>query len=384
MLKRISILGSTGSIGTNTLDVVRKNRSALKVRALSAHSRLETLAAQIREFEPDLVALTDERGARLLKSQINLNGTRLLSGVGSLEELAVDSECDLLVSALSGAAGFLPALAAVTAGKNIAIANKEALVMGGDLIMAEAKRSGSRIFPLDSEHNAIYQLLQGCPNSADLNLIYLTASGGPFLHLPLEAFHTITPSMALSHPTWVMGKKITIDSATMMNKGLELIEARWLFDVNPDQLSVVIHPQSLIHGAIQKNDGSIVALMSPADMRVTIANILSPSQPLNRLGIEPLSLSHLGRLDFLPLDRERFPSFALAEQALAAGGTAPAVLNAANEIAVEAFLAGQLPYLRIPDIVRETLRAHSPKSASAANLILEADLWARTFAHSLL
>ncbi|MBI5562471.1 MAG: 1-deoxy-D-xylulose-5-phosphate reductoisomerase [Deltaproteobacteria bacterium] len=371
--KGIAILGSTGSIGTNTLEVVRKSRGAFKAVALAAGNNAVALARQIEEFRPEFVSVGAEAAAIELK---RTHGAACKIGFGpaGAAEAASYDGVDMTVSAIMGAAGLLPTMAAIEAGKDVAIANKETLVMAGPLMMAAALNAGVRLLPVDSEHSAIFQSLAGHRRS-DVKRVILTASGGPFLDAPLAELRSVTPEAAVRHPRWSMGRKISIDSATLMNKGLEVIEARWLFGLEPRELSVCIHPQSVVHSMVEYIDGSFMAQLSAPDMKGPISYALSYPERLE-CGARPLTLAGL-RLDFSDPDPQRFPCLGLAYGALEAGGAAPAVLNAADEVAVEAFLSGALPFTGIYELISRVLERHTQGAVSSIGDVLEADRWAR-------
>ncbi|MDO9529462.1 MAG: 1-deoxy-D-xylulose-5-phosphate reductoisomerase [Syntrophales bacterium] len=376
-MKNISILGSTGSIGVNTLDVIGSNPSIFKVVALSAGSNITLLKKQIEKFRPKVVSVIDDNYACLLKEMLDFpSRIKVLCGVDGYREIASVKEADMVVSAIVGAAGLLPTMEAIYAGKNIALANKETMVMAGSLVVEEAASKGVAILPVDSEHNAIFQCLAGS-RQEDIKRIILTASGGPFLNVSGEELLKVKPADALKHPRWEMGKKITIDSASMMNKGLEVIEARWLFDVDINKIDVHIHPQSVIHSMVEFIDGSVIAQLGVADMRGPISYALSYPERLSRTNYPPLDLLKMGTLELLPPDFEKFPNLRLAYLAGTQGGTMPAVLNASNEVAVEAFIAEEIRFVDIPTVVRETLSLHRKKEISSIEDVLEADRWAR-------
>jgi 1-deoxy-D-xylulose-5-phosphate reductoisomerase len=376
-MKYLTILGSTGSIGVNTLNVVRGNPHRYQVVALAAGNNAELLQKQIIEFKPQLVAVKDETVAARL--QILLPSSprpEILFGSEGYRNVAVAGSADMVVSALAGAAGLLPTWDAIAAGKDIALANKEVMVMAGDLVMKKARATGSMILPVDSEHSAIFQCLLG-HRRQDVKRIILTASGGPFLRLPQEELVEVTPSQALNHPNWRMGKKISVDSATMMNKGLEIIEARWLFDIDFDNIHVYIHPQSIVHSFVEYLDGCILAQLGTPDMKTPISYALSFPERLASLGAS-LDLLALGNLEFIAPDFDKFPSIQLAYQAGRQGGTMPAVLNAANELAVQAFLEGKIRFTQITKMIEATLSLHSVKGSHHTIAdILTADRWAR-------
>ena len=375
-MKKLAILGSTGSIGVNALNVIRSNPNKCEVFALTAGGNVDLLYRQIEEFKPRLVAVKDESAAeKLLELFVSSKGPEVLCGAEGCRSVASARDVDLVVSAMSGAAGLLPTLAAIEAGKNIALANKEAMVMAGKLVCQMAKAKGSRILPVDSEHSAIFQCILG-HSVRDIKRIILTASGGPFLHLPEQELVKVTAAQALNHPRWHMGKKITIDSATLMNKGLEVIEARWLFDVEFDKIHIHIHPQSIVHSLVEYIDGSVIAQLGMPDMKIPIAYALFFPERLR--SFEPgLDLLAAGKLEFYPPDFGKFPNLRLAYEAGKQGGTMPAVLNAANEVAVQAFIEGRIDFLSISKVVEKTLSLHSIKDDQELEVILAADNWAR-------
>jgi 1-deoxy-D-xylulose-5-phosphate reductoisomerase len=377
-LRRISILGSTGSVGEQTLAVVDTFPDRFRATALAAGRNVEKLAAQVRRFDPELVSVGDAAGAEKLRALVPGLRARIVHGAEGLLAVATH-EADLVVAALVGAAGLRPTLAAIRAGRDIALANKEVLVMAGALVLRETRAAGVTLLPVDSEHSAIFQCLAG-QRREDLARIVLTASGGPFRTWPAERIAAATIEEALRHPNWSMGPKITIDSATLMNKGLELIEARWLFDAPPEQVEVVVHPQSIVHSLVEFRDGSVLAQLGLPDMRIPIAVALSHPERLP-LDLPRLDLAKLERLDFEAPDRARFPALDLAYAALRADEAAPAVLNAANEVAVAAFLAGRIPFPAIAGTCAAVLDRHlaSPARGELTDLdtVLEADRWAR-------
>ncbi|MEA1935641.1 MAG: 1-deoxy-D-xylulose-5-phosphate reductoisomerase [Thermodesulfobacteriota bacterium] len=375
-MKNISILGSTGSIGVNALYVIGSTPSLFKVVAMSAGKNVSLLKEQIDKFRPKVVSVLNEDGAYRLKEMLNSSSqVKILWGVDGYREVASVKEVDMVVSAIVGAAGLLPTMEAIDAGKNIALANKETMVMAGSLVIEKAASKGVAILPVDSEHNAIFQCLAGS-RQEDIKRIILTASGGPFLYLPLEELAEVKLADALKHPNWDMGKKITIDSASMMNKGLEIIEAKWLFDVDIDKIDVHIHPQSIVHSMVEYIDGSVVAQLGVANMRGPISYALSYPERLSRED-HALNLFEVGPLEFIPPDFDKFPNLKLAYLAGRKGGTMPSVLNASNEVAVEAFIAEEIRFIDIPVVVRETLFSHSQKEISSIKDVLEADRWAR-------
>ena len=381
--RRLTVLGATGSIGTSTLDVVSRHPDRYQVVALTGHQRLDLLEQQCRRHRPRYAVVADPGAAVRMARALADTDTEVLAGPDALVQVATLAEVDTVMAAIVGAAGLAPTLAAVRAGKRVLLANKEALVMAGAVFMAEVAASGAILLPIDSEHNAVFQSLPGNfsrdPAAAGVERILLTASGGPFRSLPLERFGDITPEQACAHPNWVMGRKISVDSATMMNKGLEVIEAHWLFNARPEQIQVVIHPQSVIHSLVQYVDGSVIAELGNPDMRTPIAHALAYPDRIDA-GVAPLDLFAVARLTFEPPDLERFPCLALAYRALAAGGNAPAVLNAANEVAVDAFLAGRLPYLGIPRVIAAALDGVPSAAADDLDGVTAADAAGRRVA----
>jgi 1-deoxy-D-xylulose-5-phosphate reductoisomerase len=381
-MKRISILGSTGSIGVNALDVVRQFKDRFEVIGLSAGRNVDLLRQQATEFRPKVVSVTDPAMASELREDLKSYGIEVCSGSEGPVAVSTHPDTQIVLSAMVGASGFLPTLRAISAGKDIALANKETLVVAGPIIAAEAAKNQIRLLPVDSEHSAIWQCLQGASKQAVRKLI-LTASGGPFFRRELSTFGSITVEEALAHPNWRMGKKITIDSATLMNKGLEMIEAHYLFDEPHEKLEVVIHPQSVIHSMVEFVDGSVIAQLGTADMRTPIQFAFSyPERWANQLS--SMNFTALGKLEFFEPDREKFPCLRLAHEALRTNGTMTAVLNAANEVAVECFLNGQIPFAAIPRIVEETMQLHRAKQAPSLEEILDADQWARRSARETL
>ena len=382
-VKQVAILGSTGSIGVNTLDVIRAHPDRFKVVALTAAKQVDLLAGQCAEFRPNIAVVADADGAaRLSKILLEKNiNTQVLHGPQALVSAVTESHCDTVMAAIVGAAGLVSALAAAKAGKRVLLANKEALVMSGDLFMQAMKLGGGELLPIDSEHNAIFQCLPNqfskAPNpSFGVEELWLTASGGPFRNTPLDQLASITPEQACAHPNWVMGRKISVDSATMMNKGLEVIEAFWLFGLPLEKIKVLIHPQSVVHSMVRYRDGSVLAQLGQPDMRTPIAYGLAWPERIEA-GVAPLSLAQLANLSFADPELERFPCLSLAFAAAKAGGTAPAVLNAANEVAVAAFLDEGLPYLQIPRVVDSVLNSISSVNADSLELILDVDARAR-------
>jgi len=386
-VQRLSILGATGSIGVSTLDVVARHPDRFEVVALTGHRRLDVLAEQCRRFKPRYAVVGSIEDADRLVAMLAGIGTEVLAGPEALCRVASLPEVDAVMAAIVGAAGLPPALAAANAGKRVLLANKEALVMAGSVFMNAVKTAGATLLPIDSEHNAVFQSLPA-DFSGDLarhgvRRILLTASGGPFRQTPAAELANVTPEQACAHPNWSMGRKISVDSATMMNKGLEVIEARWLFDAMPDQIDVVIHPQSVIHSLVQYVDGSVLAQLGNPDMRTPIAHALAYPERIEA-GVAPLDLFAVAQLNFERPDLERFPCLELAYRALRAGGNQPAVLNAANEIAVEAFLDGRLPFPSIAAVIAATLDAVPLAPADDIAAVLAADAAAREAARALL
>jgi len=389
MTKRcLTVLGATGSIGLSTLDVVRRHPDRFSVHALTAGTRAHELAELCREFSPAFAVMADIQAARHLADLLSDRpDIEVLSGEEGLARVAADAACDTVMAAIVGAAGLAPTLAAVRAGKRVLLANKEALVMSGQLFMDAVEKSGAELLPIDSEHNAIFQCVPADkvrnPSAAGITRILLTASGGPFRTLLAEELRSVTPAQACDHPNWSMGQKISVDSATLMNKGLELIEACWLFNTTPESVEVHVHPESIIHSMVEYADGSVLAQMGSPDMRTPIANGLAWPERIDA-GVAPLDLFAIGRFHFERPDIERFPCLRLAAEAFAAGGTAPAVLNAANEIAVAAFLEGQLCFADIPVIIEKTLSAVAVMPADSFEIIFAKDAEAREYAQALL
>ncbi len=379
---QISILGSTGSIGCNTLRVVDSLRDQFTVAALGAGTNVELLAEQIRQFHPHLVAVADEAHAEKLSqilSGYNLSEIpRITTGVEGLCEVALYENVEIVIGAVVGALGLLPVYRALEAGRRVALANKETLVIAGELMKRAAEKSGAELLPVDSEHNALHQCLRG-EHSSEVKRLILTASGGPFRTASKEVIDHATPAQALQHPTWRMGDKITIDSATMMNKGLEVIEARWLFNRSADEIDIIVHPQSVVHSMVEFVDGSIIAQLGVTDMRHAIQYALTyPARQAAEL--PPLNLTTAGNLEFHDPDPDRFPCIALAYEALRTGGTMPAVLNAANEIAVAAFLNEEIKFGQIPNLIRAACEAHQAEPVNELETVLQADKWARQWA----
>ena len=382
-MKKITILGSTGSIGASALDVVRKNPNKFRVAALAAGRNVKLLARQALAFHPAAVSVRTPGDAKRLRGLLGPGGKiRVLCGEEGVREIAAHSAADIVLSAISGAAGLKPTLAAIEAGKDIALANKETMVIAGHLVTKKAEQKKIRVLPVDSEHSAIFQCLAG-QKPANIKRIILTASGGPFYSFSRADLKKVTPAQALRHPRWKMGAKITVDSASLMNKGLEVIEAKWLFDIAVSRIDVLIHPQSVVHSALELLDGSVLAQMGIADMRIPIAYALSfPDRMTNDL--PALDLAKAGPLSFFPPDTKKFPCLRLALEAARIGGAAPAVLNAANEEAVAAFLENKICFHEIPNVIEKTLERHSAIPDPSLEEILLADGEARKVAAGIL
>jgi len=381
-MKRLAILGSTGSIGVNTLDVVERFRDRYKVVALSAGTNIRLLKDQVVKFKPRVVSVLNEGLACKLKEELERQGIEIVYGLEGVNKVATLPDVEMVVSAIVGAAGLIPTVSAIKAGKDIALANKETLVMAGKVVMKEARENGVTILPIDSEHSAIFQSLLG-HQKQDMKRIILTASGGPFLKYSYEDLKAVTSQEALNHPTWRMGKKVTVDSASLMNKGLEVIEARWLFDVPVEKIDVHIHPQSIVHSMVEYVDGSVVAQMGLPDMRGPISYALAYPERL-QMELPTLNLTEIDKLSFELPDEKRFPALKLAYRAVKIGGTMPAVLNAANEIAVESFLQNNLNFIRIPYIIEQTMECYEARELNIVGDALEADDWARRKARELI
>lgn len=388
MRQKITILGATGSIGVNTLDVISRHTDKYSVFALSGHQKINLLTIQCIEHSPRYAVVIDPESASILRAKLQEAGsdTEVLCGVDALSDVSSHNDVDIVMAAIVGAAGLVPTLSAVNAGKKILLANKEALVMAGGLFMQAVKVSGAVLLPVDSEHNAIFQCLpgasQGLSESGVVRLL-LSASGGPFRGLTAEQMIDVTVEQAVAHPNWSMGRKISVDSATLMNKGLELIEACWLFDASPDQIDVIVHPQSIVHSLVQYADGSVIAQLGNPDMRTPIAHALAWPERIDS-GVAELDLFDVARLDFTRPDLESFPCLSLASDAARAGMDAPAVLNASNEIAVQAFLDRRIGFTQIAAVVKETLSAsifNEPESLAA---VQESDSKARSYAASFI
>jgi 1-deoxy-D-xylulose-5-phosphate reductoisomerase len=378
----IAILGATGSIGTTTLSVVRAHPTLLSVAGLAAHSRWRELIAPVKEFNVKTIALADPAAAAAARASGEFKGVRILEGIEGLTEIACLSEVKTVVSAVVGTAGLQPTLAAIEAKKDIALASKELLVLAGKFITAAAKKSGSRLLPVDSEHNAIHQLLRDKPKQEIARLV-LTASGGAFRNTPIDQLKSVTPAQALQHPNWNMGPKVTIDSATMANKGLEIIEAQWLFNMPVSRIDVVIHPQSIIHSLITLTDGTLQAQLSPPDMAYPIQDCLLYPQRLP-CPARSLNLNELLTLSMSPPDPARYPCLRLAQQVATIGGTAPAIFNAANEVAVSAFIEGKIAFTDIARLIEETLTQSKTREPSSLSDVLQADAEARSLTSQLI
>lgn len=379
-MRKISILGSTGSIGTQTLEVV-ENLEDIKVMAITGNSNIDLLEKQARKFRPELVAVMDEKNAIILQDRLADMNIRVVSGMDGLVEAATYEGVDTVVTSVVGNIGLKPTFEAIRAGKNIALANKETLVSAGQLVMDLAKKHKINIYPVDSEHSAIFQSLQGNGENK-IQRILLTASGGPFRGKKREELENVTAADALAHPNWSMGKKITIDSATLMNKGLEVMEAKWLFDIDVDQIEVLIHPQSIVHSAVEYEDGAIIAQLGEPDMRVPIQYALTyPKRVKNPF--PRVDFAQRSNLTFDKPDMDTFKCLSLAYRALKTGGTLPAVLNGANEVAVARFLKGEISFLQIPALIEQTMDAYTVKYEYTLEDLLEADAWAKAYAKQI-
>jgi len=385
--RAITILGSTGSIGQNTLDVVSRHQDKYSIVALTANTDVDALEQQCLQWRPEYAVMSDQSSAQQLFDRLKASGleTQVLAGIEGLNKVSSLDQVDTVVAGIVGAAGLLPTLSAAESGKRVLLANKEALVMSGRLFMDAVRNGGATLLPVDSEHNAIFQCmphqLPQIPEHSGINRILLTASGGPFRTLPLEQFHNITPEQAVSHPNWVMGQKISVDSATMMNKGLEVIEAHWLFNVSQDLIEVVIHPQSIVHSMVSYADGSILAQLGNPDMRTPIAHCLAWPERIDS-GVEPLDIFDVAKLEFEKPDLQRFPCLKLCYQAMQAGGSASIALNAANEIAVEGFLQRKIAFTAIAGLIESVLGKITITDATTLEEILTADQSAREIAKS--
>jgi 1-deoxy-D-xylulose-5-phosphate reductoisomerase len=386
-VRNITILGSTGSVGISTLDVVARHPDRYQVIALTANKSTEKMLEQCRIFCPRYAVMLDPTSAENLRTKISKGGikTEVLCGIESLEKVASLPEVDIVMAAIVGAAGIRPTFAAALTGKHVLLANKETLVMAGHIFMNVVKENHATLLPIDSEHNAIFQSLPreftGDHTKTGVRRILLTASGGPFRKTSLADMEHVTPEQACNHPNWVMGQKISVDSATMMNKGLELIEAHWLFDTAPEQIQVVIHPQSIIHSMVEYIDGSVLAQLGNPDMRTPIAHALAYPERIES-GVAPLDIFKVAKLDFEAPDFSKFPCLRLAYKALASGGSAPAILNAANEVAVEAFLKSRIPFTAIPILIEQVMETIEPKDIFTLEDVLVVDNLAREAAYA--
>ncbi|MBI3752804.1 MAG: 1-deoxy-D-xylulose-5-phosphate reductoisomerase [Deltaproteobacteria bacterium] len=385
-MKKLAILGSTGSIGRSALEIVRRHPDRFKIAALAAGKNKSLFKRQVEEFKPKVISLSDEKDINEVRRNLSYSPKSHCGDEGLLEVATCDG-MDTVVSALVGASGLAPTMAAIRARKDIALANKEVLVMAGGLVMEEARKNKINLLPIDSEHSAIFQSLVGHKRE-DIKRLILTASGGPFLNMPIKKLSAITPKQALNHPKWKMGKKVTIDSATIMNKGLEVIEAMWLFDMPPEKISVHIHPQSIVHSMVEYIDGSIVAQLGPTDMKGPISYALAYPDKRIDCGIAPLNLCEMDQLTFMEPDEKRFPALRLAYEAIEAGGIMPVVLNAADEVAVEAFLERKIKFTEITKIVESVMEKYQNQKSKTQNpklnQILEADRWAREAAREII
>ena len=380
-MKQLSILGSTGSIGVSTLEIVTAYPDRFRVVALTAGKNLELFARQIRQFSPRIAAVASPADVPQLKEMCSGLAVEILGGPEGLATAAIADETDMVVAAIVGAAGLAPTAAAVRAGKDIALANKETLVTAGHLFMEMVSRYGVKLYPVDSEHSAVFQSIEG-HRSQDIRKIILTASGGPFRNTPVEQLAHVTVRDALNHPNWNMGRKITIDSATMMNKGLEVLEARWLFDAPVDKIEVNIHPQSIIHSMVEYVDGCVIAQLGTPDMKAPIAYALSYPERI-ATGVRPLDLTTFSGLTFFKPDLDKFRCLGLAYRAINDGESMPAVMNAANEIAVEAFLNGAIGFLQIAEVIERTMDAHRAHDLKSIEEVLQADGWGRDTARTI-
>lgn len=383
-MKNLSLIGSTGSIGTQTADVVRtvKNTASeddkLNIVGLAAHSNIKLLEEQVREFKPLAVAVFDEEKAKELKIKIADTDTKVLSGEDGVCEIAALNEADITLNSCTGMIGLLPTLAAIRAGKDLALANKESMVTGGSIVTAEAKRMGVKILPVDSEHSAIFQCLQGCHDKKQLKRLIITASGGPFFGKTLEELKDVTPKQALNHPNWDMGSRVTIDSATMFNKGLEIMEARWLFDVDIDHIDAIVHRESIVHSLIEYDDNSVIAQLGVPDMRIPIQYALTwPNRYVSP--VKQLNLTDYGKLSFYPADEKTFKCLASCKTALRRGGLAPTAINGADEEAVKLFLSGKIGFTDIAELVTAAMDNQNSDDEVTVESIFEADRKARAF-----
>ena len=384
-MKQIAILGSTGSIGKNALSVVETHPDQFKVVGLAANRDVDTLEQQVRRYRPILVALNQPSAAEILRTRIrDINGTEVLSGTEGLQAVATMPQAIQVLDGMGGSAGLLPTLAAINAGKDIAFVNKEVMVMAGPLVNAAVKANGVNLIPIDGEMSAIFQCLEGARNrQAEIHRLLITASGGPFRKVPKSELYSVTPEQALQHPNWKMGQKITIDSATMMNKGLEVIEAKWLFNIELSKIEVVVHPESIVHSMVEWNDGSTLAQLGPTDMRIMIQYALTYPRRLSA-PVPRLDLQEARTLNFEPVDFDKFPCLSLAYTAADVGGTLPVVLSSADEIVVAAFLNADIGFMDIPAILGRVMDQHVVTAEPTLSDILEADQWAKATARSLI
>lgn len=381
MTNKISILGSTGSIGTQVLDVAARIPEKIEIVALAAHSNVKLLAEQVNQFHPKLVCIGDSSLEPELRRLIDTNEVEIVSGLDGWTAAATVSEANKVVVSVAGTPGLMPTLAAIDAGKEIALASKEVLVAAGEVVSARAAEKGVKIVPIDSEHSAIFQCLNGEPPKS-VEKIYLTASGGPLKDATVEQMRDVTPERALAHPTWKMGRKVTIDSSTLMNKGLEIIEARWLFGVPAENIEVVVHPQSIVHSMVGFTDGSVIAQLGLPDMRLPIQYALLYPERYDS-GLPRVNIIEVGKLEFRAPDMDRFPALGLAYDAISAGGTMPAVMNAADEVAVHLFLNRKIGFLDIARLVGAAMKAHNPTQHPSLDEIRAADVWARDYVADL-
>ena len=382
-MKNICLLGSTGYIGTNALKIIKENPERYQIIALGGGKNIDLLLNQIKEFKPLFAVVINSDLANELKSKLsNATNTEILYGTKGYIEIATLSDVNMAIAAMTGSSGLLPTFSAITAGKDVALANKETLVMAGSLLINESKKLGVNIYPIDSEHSAIQQSIQG-HSREDLKKIILTGSGGPFKDFSIEELSKVTPEEALKHPKWKMGRKITIDSATMMNKGMEAIEAKWLFNVKIDQIEILLHPQSIIHSMVEYMDGSIIAQLAPTDMRIPISYALSYPRHL-KVDLPSLNLLDIEKLSFGKPDKKRFRCLDLALAAGKTGESMPAVLNGANEIGVNAFLEGKIGFLEIPQLIEKTMEKHETFAINSIHKVIEADQWAKSMAKKIL
>ena len=384
-MKHIAILGSTGSIGKNALSVVETHPDEFKVVGLAANRDVDTLEQQVRRYSPKLVALNEPTAASQLRERIrDLNGTQVLAGTEGLQTVATMPQASQILDGMGGSAGLLPTLAAINAGKDIAFVNKEVMVMAGALVNTAIRANGVNLIPIDGEMSAIFQCLEGArERQADIHRLLITASGGPFRTVPKEDLYSVTPQQALKHPNWKMGQKITIDSATMMNKGLEVIEAKWLFNIELSKIDVVVHPESIVHSMVEWTDGSTIAQLGPTDMRIMIQYALTYPRRLSA-PVPRLDLQETRTLHFEPVDFEKFPCLSLAYNAAEVGGTLPLVLSSADEVVVEAFLNACIGFMDIPAILARVMDKHTVIADPTLPDILEVDRWAKSTAHSII